>query len=36
MEFYDLGIIIKELRIKKTYHNLNYVREYVHKAKLVR
>ncbi len=36
MEFYDLGIIIKELRIKKIYHKLNYVREYVHKVKLVR
>ena len=35
MEFYNLGIIIKELR-KKTCHNLNYVMEYVHKVKLVR
>lgn len=36
MEFYDLGITIKELRIKKIYHNLNYVMEYVHKVKLAR
>ncbi|EHL73414.1 hypothetical protein HMPREF1014_02424 [Bacillus sp. 7_6_55CFAA_CT2] len=36
MEFYNLGIIIKELRKKKTCHNLNYVMEYVHKVKLVR
>ncbi len=35
MEFNDLGITIKELRIK-TYHNPNYVMEYVHKVKLVR
>ena len=34
MEFYDLGITIKELRIKKIYHNPNYVMEYVHKVKL--
>ncbi|AJA18667.1 hypothetical protein FNE58_30630 [Bacillus thuringiensis] len=34
MEFYDLGIAIKELRIKKIYHNPNYVMEYVHKVKL--
>ncbi len=36
MEFYNLGIIIKELRKKKIYHNLNFVMEYVHKVKLVR
>jgi len=36
MEFNDLGITIKELRIKKTYHNPTYVMEYVHKVKLVR
>lgn len=36
MEFYDLGITIKELRIKKIYHNPNYVMGYVHKVKLAR
>ena len=36
MEFYDLGITIKELRMKKIYHNPNYVMEYVHKVKLAR
>ncbi|EJR13639.1 hypothetical protein IIA_05477 [Bacillus cereus VD014] len=36
MEFNDLGITIKELRIKKTYHNPNCVMEFVHKVKLAR
>lgn len=36
MEFYNLGSVIKELRKKKIYHNLNYVMAYVHKVKLVR
>ncbi len=36
MEFYDLGITIKELRIKKIYYNPNYVMEYVHKVKLAK
>lgn len=36
MEFYDLGITIKELRIKKIYHNPSCVMEYVHKVKLAK
>ncbi len=36
MEFNDLGITIKELRIKKIYLNPNYVMEYVHRVKLAR